>query len=306
MAISIPTAYIETFEQNVRHLAQQKPSRIRAAVSEISKQSQTHNWDRLAASTSRKKTSARMVSPGGGSGSGAVGSTDGLDWSRRNTVIQVYDTGEVIESEDITQMLIDPKSAVTENLAMNMRRRVDDVIIDGANKAAPDGAGGSTAFPAGQIIGGATDIISIDHVLQIQELFGQNDIDPDEGKVMIIGPTQQRKLMQLVEVTSGDFQDSRALASGYMPNWMGMDWIVSTRLNAPDDTPSWLPTAGQIYCLAMTKKALGLHVAKDIGAKVGERTDMSFAWQLYCELHMDAVRVEDEHIIRLHLNDAIA
>jgi hypothetical protein len=305
MPISIPAAYIETFEQNVRHLAQQKPSRLRQYVTEINKQSQTHNWDRLAASASRKKTSARMVSPGGGSGSGAVGSTDGLDWTRRNTVIQVYDTGEVVESEDITQMLIDPKSSVTENLAMNMRRRVDDILIDGANKPAPDGAGGTVAFPAGQILGGATEIISLDHILQIQELFGQNDIDPDEPKVLVIGPTQQRKLMQLVEVTSGDFQAVKALSTGYLPNWLGFDWVVSTRLNAPDDAQAWEPAAGQIYCLAFTKKALGFHVAKDISAQVAQRPDMSFAWQLYCELHMDASRVEDEHIVRLHLKDAL-
>jgi len=114
--------------------------------------------------------------------------------------------------------------------------------------------------------------------------------------------------MQLVEVTSGDFQNTRALATGYMPNWMGFDWVVSTRLNAPDEAapPTWAPSAGQIYCLAMTKKALGLHVAKDISAKVAERPDMSFAWQLYCELHMDCVRVEDEHIVRLHLKDSLA
>jgi len=305
MPISVPSAYVETFEQNVRHLAQQRPSRLRMAVTEVNKQSQTHNWDRLAASVSRKKTAARMVSPGGGNGSGAVGSTDGLDWSRRNTVIQVYDTGEVVESEDITQMLIDPKSSVTENLAYNMRRRVDDVIIDGINKDAPDGAGGTVVFPAGQIVGSATDIISLDTILEVQELFGKNDVDPDEPKVLVIGPTQQRKLMQLVEVTSGDFQQTRALASGYLPNWLGFDWIVSTRLNPPDDAPAWEPGAGEIYCLAFTRKALGLHVAKDITAQVAQRPDMSFAWQLYCELHMDAVRTEDEHVVRIHLKDAL-
>jgi hypothetical protein len=304
MAINIDNAYIQTFEANVRHLAQQKPSRLRMAVTEVAKQSQTHNWDRLAPSGSRLKSSPRLASPGGGNGSGAVGSTDGLDWTRRNTVIRVYDTGEIVESEDITQMLIDPKSAVTANLAMNMRRRVDDIIIDGANKAAPTGGGTPAAFPAGQVVGDGSADITLDNILEIQEIFGMNDVDPDEGKVMVIGPKQQRKLMQLVEVTSGDFQNTRALATGYLPNWMGFDWVVSTRLNAPDDTPTWLPTAGEIYCLAMTKKAIGLHVAKDISAQVAQRPDMSFAWQLYCELHMDAVRVEDEHIVRLHVADA--
>ena len=93
MAITIPAAYIETFESNVRQLAQQKISRLRMSVTEVNRQSEKHNWDRLAASSARLKSSARMVSPAGGDGSGAVGATYGLTWSRRNSVVKVYDTG---------------------------------------------------------------------------------------------------------------------------------------------------------------------------------------------------------------------
>ena len=49
MPITIPAAYIETFESNVRQLAQQKISRLRNSVTEVNRQSEKHNWDRLAA-----------------------------------------------------------------------------------------------------------------------------------------------------------------------------------------------------------------------------------------------------------------
>jgi len=303
MPITVTNAHIETFEQNVRQLAQQSPSLLRTKVTEVNKQSQTHNWDRLAASASRLKVSARMVSPSGGDGSGAVGSTDGLDWTRRNTVIQVYDTGEVVESEDITQMLVDPKSAGTENLAMNMRRRADDIIIDGAHKDPPTGGGPPATYLPGQTIGATGVDITMDLILECQQVFADNNVEPDEPKCIIVSPHQQRILMQLVEFTSSDFMASKALASGYLPSFLGFDWIVSTRLNAPDDTRTWEPAAGDVYALAFTRKALGLHVAKDITANVAQRPDMSFAWQLYCELHMDCVRVEDEHIVRLLTNN---
>ena len=297
MAITVQSAYIDTFEANVRQLAQQKISRLRTKVSEVNKQSESHNWDRLAPSQARLKTSPRMVSPAGGNGSGAVGSTDGLAWSRRNTVIKTYDTGEVIERENIVQMLIDPKSASTENLVMNMMRTVDDIIIAAATGLAGDGVGGTVALPASQVIGDGTGVISLDTILQVQEIFAANDVDPDEQKCIVISPVQQRKLMQLLEITSGDFQASKALATGYLPNFMGYDIIVSTRLIAP--------VAGQINCLAFTKRGIGLHVAGDISTRVAERPDMSFAWQVYLDLHMDAVRVEDEHVIKIHLKDAI-
>lgn len=298
MAITISSAYIETFETTVRQLAQQKNSRLRMCVTEVNKQSEKHNWDRLAASTARQKTSARMVSPAGGNGSGAVGSTDGLAWTRRNTTVATYDTGEVVEQEDIVQMLTDPKSASTENLVMNMQRQVDDIIIAAATGAAGDGAGGTVAFPAGQVVGDYTTEITLDAVLEVAEKFDTNDIDPDEERYWVIGPKQKRKLMQLIEVTSKDFQDKAALSTGYLPNFMGFNWIVSNRLNAP--------LADQLDTFAFTKKALGLHVAGDIQSRVAERADMSFAWQVYLWLNMAAVRVEDEHIVHFKAKDTVA
>lgn len=298
MAITVTNAYVESFEATVRQLAQQKNSRLRMCVSEINKQSETHNWDRLGASTARDKTSARMVSPAGGNGSGAVGATDGLAWTRRNTTTATKDTGEVIEKENIVQMLIDPKSATTENLVMNMQRKIDDIIIVAATAAAGDGAGGTVAFTAGQTIGDYTTEITLDHILEVDELFMTNDVDPDEERYFVIGPKQRRKLMQLIEVTSSDFQAQQALATGYLPNFMGFNWIVSNRLVVPD--------TDQLDCLAFTKKGIGLHVAGDIEVSVAERPDMSFAWQVYLQMSMAAVRVEDEHVVRFKAADTVA
>ena len=298
MPITVSNAYIDTFENNVRHLAQQKMSLLRKSVTEVSKQSEKHNWDRLAASAARLKTSARSVSPAGGDGSGAAGSTDGLTWDRRQTLIQTYDTGEIIEQEDIVQMLIDPKSAATENLVMNMQRAVDDIIIAAATGDATDGTGSAVTFPTGQIVGDYTGEITLDTILEIQEKFDANDVDPDEPRYMVIGPKQKRKLFQLIEVVSGDFQASKALADGKMPNFMGFSWIVSNRLNAP--------AADQLDCFAMTKKGLGLHVAGDIRTRVAERADLSFAYQVYMMMNMASVRVEDEHVVWFQAKDTVA
>lgn len=289
MPISIPAAYIDTFESRVRQLAQQKTSRLRNAVTEVYRASESHMWDRLAASNYRTKT-ARAVSPAGGDGSGAVDTTDGLDWSRRNTLIQTFDTGEIVGREEIVQMLIDPKSAVTENLAMNMHRAVDDVIIDNFFADALTDGGVAAAFPAGQAVGTTGVAISIDTLLETKEVFATNDVDPDEPITLVIGPKQQRTLMQLLEVTSGDYQNSKALATGFLPNFLGFDIVVSNRLTV---------AVADLECAAFTKRAMGLHVASDISANVAERPDMSFDWQLYCSMQMDAVRVEDEHIVKV-------
>jgi len=287
MAITISNVYVQTFEQNVRHLAQQGMSHLRPYVTEVSTTGEKHNWELLGAGSATQKTSARTATP-----------TSDLPWSRRVSVAETWHAGETSEPEDPVQMLVDPNSNIAKALAMAMKRAVDDLIIAAATGTALDGQGANNAFPAGQGVGGATTVIGLDLVLQVQELFGKNDVDPDTPKVFVIGPTQQRKLMQLMEVTSGDYQEKKALATGYLPNWMGFTWVVSNRLT--------IPSAGELYCLAFTPQAIGLQINKDIWAQVAQDPSLSFAWRIYTAMTMGAVRVEDKHIVRVHVKDAIS
>ena len=293
MPVTISNAYIETFERNVRHLAQQGDTRLRMCVTEVNEQSERHNWDRLAQSAAQQKTAARAPTPVGGDGTGQ----DGLVWDRRQTLIQTWDTGEIFEAEDPVQMLIDPQSSIVMNLGMNMKRAVDDIIIVAATGDALDGDGATVSFPVGQVVGDGSTEITLDTVLEVKEKFNENDVDPDEALCWVYGPKQERKLMQLMEVTSSDYQDGKALSSGKLPNWMGINWIMSNRLT--------IPSADEISNLCFTRKALGLHVAKDITARVAERVDLSFSWQVYCWMSMHAVRTEDEHIVHVHLADTV-
>jgi hypothetical protein len=199
-------------------------------------------------------------------------------------------------------MLVDPNSNIAQNLAMSMRRAVDDIIIASATGNALDGAGGSNALPAGQIKGDGTADISFDLITEIQEQFMNNDIDPDVPKVAIVGPNQVRRLMLLTEQTSADYVNREALqkltASGIVPNWMGFTWIMSTRLLQPATL--------QRDCLFFTNRAIGLQVNKDITARIAEDPSKSFAWRIYCHMTMGAVRVEDEHIVVGRVKDPVA
>lgn len=286
MAITIDKVYIQTFERNVRHIAQQADTRLRRFVTEKATDGQKHNWERLGSGEASLKAAARVATP-----------TSDLPWSRRVSLAQTYHMGETVEQEDVVQTLIDPNSNVSAAIANGMKRKIDDILIAAATGTALNGDGTTSTFPAGQVVGDGTGVISIDNILEVQEKFYKNDIDPDESKVMVISPTIQRKLMSLMEVTSGDYQNSKALATGMLPNWMGFDWVVSNRL--------LVPVAGQISCLAFTKRALGFQVNRDITAKVAEDPSLSFAWRIYAAMTMGAVRTQDEQIVHLKVKNAI-
>lgn len=287
MAINIDNAYVQTFENNVRHLAQQSQARLRMCVQEKATSSEKHSWERMAANNNASLKTARQATPENDS-----------DWSNRTSVVSTYDIGDTSEQEDPIQMLVDPNSNIARSLGMGMRRQIDDVIIAAATGNALDKAGASNAFPAAQVVGDGTGVFSFDGITEVYELFMNNDIDPDVNKYMIVGPTQLRKMQQLTEYTSSDYVNVKALASnGFVKSWMGFDWIVSTRLLAPG--------AGEISCLAMTRDALGLQMNRDVTTKIAEDPSTSFLWRIYAYMTLGAVRIEDEQIVHWHLKDSL-
>jgi hypothetical protein len=254
---------------------------------ERSVQSEGHNWERIAATAASQKTARKVATP-----------DDETAWSRRKSVPVTYHTGDVTEQEDIVQMIVDPNSNYARAQGMAMRRAHDDEIIRAATGDALDGDGNAVSFPAGQKLGDGTAQIDYDSITAVTEKFMANDIDPDEGKVAVIGPKQARKLLQLTEATSGDYNALRPLTSkGYIESWMGYTWIVSTRL--------LVPSANQLSCLFFTRRALGLQMNKDIWSRVTEDPSISYAWRIYTASTFGAVRVEDEHIVHLHVADTI-
>jgi hypothetical protein len=287
---TIKQVYVDGFRDAVRHLAQQKYSKLRAWCDEFSPEAETGNWDRLGKGDAAPKTRKQ-----------ATPETDRI-WSRRIAVASPYNDAEITEVEDPSLMLIDPNSNIVQSLGYSMGRKMDDIILTAAfgsalnSVRASDGSNTPTpaAVPVGQVVGDWSTPITFDAITEVLEIFNSNDIDMEEPKVAVIGPRQVRELMNLTEQTSADYVQARALQqNGIVPNWMGFTWIMSTRLyfNAP------VPAITEQSCLFMTRKAMGFHIPEDVTTFVKRDPSLSYAWRPYCQFTAGAVRVEDEHMV---------
>jgi hypothetical protein len=214
---------------------------------------------------------------------------------------------ELVETQDINQMLVDPNSKLVQSMAMAAGRNYDDVLLAAATGSANVITRASgvptttpTAFAAGQIISDYSLDISFDFVAQVQRLFMQNDIDPTVNKYAVVGPQQVYQLLNLTEQTSGDYVNREALqtlnATGVVYNWMGFNWIMSTRTLEPD--------TAQRDCVFYTDRALGLHAPQDMTTYVQRDPSRQYAWRPQCEFTAGAVRVEDEQIVWLKAKDS--
>ena len=286
MAITIDSAFIEEYSDLVRQLAQQEETRLRPHVYEVSSGGEAYNFERLGPTEATEKTGRRVDTP----------YTDDI-WTRRVAQPKTFNHVMTIEHEDKVQMLVDPQSNYAMSQGYAMARAYDDTIIAALGGTALDGAGNATAFPAGQVVGDGSAAISFDLVTQVQKTFMVNEIMPDLPKVMVVSPYQVQQLMQLTEQTSSDFVKREALqtltATGIVPNWMGFTWIVSNRLDSPG--------AGEEHCYAFTRRGVGLAVNQDTFTRIGENPDKSYMIQVFSQWTAGAVRVEDEHVVKLHL-----
>lgn len=287
MAITIDSAFIQEYSDLVRQLAQQENSRLRGKTYEVSSGGEAYNFETLAATEAVEKTSRRVVTP----------YTDDI-WARRVAQPKTFNHVYTIEHEDKVQMLVDPQSNYARGQSYAMNRAVDDQIIAAATGTALDGDGTPNALPLAQTIGDGTGEISFDLVTQVQEQFMVNEIMPDEAKCMVVSPAQVRKLMQLTEQTSSDYVSQKALqtlsSTGIVMGWMGFDWIVSNRLLQD--------VAGvDTHCFAFTRRGLGLAVNQDTFTRIGEDPAHSYMIQVFSQWTLGAVRVEDEHVVELHV-----
>jgi hypothetical protein len=269
VANTISNVFIDTFEQSVLHQAQQSRTKLLPYCMVRGQESQNHNWEKLGTSNASVKSTRLQDTP--------VADTP---WGRRVTVAQVIDNGENVENEDEVQMAVQPKSPLVVSMGNSIRRGEDDIILTAATAAALEGDGTTTAVTAGQIVGDYTTPISFDMITEIQEVFMENDIDPDEPKVAIVGPTQVRKLIA--------------------PNWLGFTWIASTRTVHPTAPGT------DVDCIFMTHRAIGVNMPQPLTAHIGQDPSKSFTWRLYCYEVLGAVRVQDEHLVWAKVKDTLA
>jgi len=283
MSTTINKVYIQTFERNLRFLAQQEVNRLRPYVTERGVDGINHNWERLGSKEATQKTTRAQATP-----------VADFVFSRRVSLAKTFNIGELVEQEDVVQALVDLQGGLTQSMGFAMKRVFDTQIVAALGGTALDGDGVANAFPAGQLIGTGVAPISFDIVTQVQEKFMNNNIMPDVPKVYVVGPVQIRQLMQTTEATSSDFVRGKLdqlSSTGIVPNWMGFTWICSTLLDSAG--------AGKLYNYAFTKRGIGLQINRDISAKVAEDPSVSFAWRLYAMATFGAVRVEDEHVVKI-------
>lgn len=300
---TIDQAYVSQFTSDVIHLAQQKKSRLRAAVMNGTQKGEKKFYERVGSAEAQKKLSQHGDTP-----------LMDVTHSRRMVTLEDYEWGKLLDKEDDEKILIDATNAYTQAAGMAMGRAEDDEIIAALTGNAYSGKNGDTPVALGNgqkllasrnsAIGTPTQL-NVDTLVRMKGKFWDNEVDEEEEELhILVNSRQLQALLRQTEITSADYNSVKALVNGQIDTFMGFKFHRSQRVDAVSvdygsdgsiGSGTTLSSADPI--IAWAKSGMVLSVAREPVGRVDERVDKSYAKQVYFSMGIGATRLEEEKVV---------
>lgn len=283
----ITTAFVKQYTDNIRILTQQKGSKLRSAVEvDTNFTGEFKFYDQLGADEMEEKLSRHQDTP-----------IDEADHKRRRITKRDFVHNKLVDLEDELAMLADPKGKYSMSAAYAAGRQMDDVIIESFDATAYTGKEGSTAtaFDANNKIAAGGTGLTKTKMLEAMQILDDNDVE-DEDRHIAVAPKQIVNLLGTVEVASSDYNTVKALVQGEINSWLGFLFHKTTRLGV-DGSSNRL-----VYC--WHRWAMQLAIQKEPSARVDQRPDKNYAWQVFMSMSIGATRLEEERIVQIACDES--
>ena len=284
MSSQITTAFVQQYSANVQLLSQQMGSLLRDKGRVESVVGKNAFFDQVGSVTAVQKTSRHSDTP-----------QIDTPHARRRVSLSDYEFADLIDNQDKVRMLIDPTSTYAQAAAYAIGRAMDDVIISAALGTAFTGETGSTSTSNANTIAHGSAGLTIAKLRTAKQTLDLNSVDPSIPRYIIVGPKQITDLLGTTEVTSSDFNTVKALANGEINSFLGFNFIVSNRLSLSGTTRS---------CIAYAQDGIALAVGKDVTARIDERSDKSYATQVYYCATFGATRMEEDKVVEVQATES--
>jgi len=295
MADTQSAVFAQAYGANIMQLAQQKYSKLLPiAYIKPNVRGKTYFQDQIGQWDMESKGGRNVQTP-----------NNDPNLSRRmGTMIDFHDN-RLLDRGDELRMLSDPRSAYTIAAASALGRKIDTQIANlilGTSKSGESGGTnvtlGTTAIsahvnPKGTATGTAA-TLTFQRVRDAKRVLDLEDVEM-EDRFFVVDPNGLEQLLGTTEATSSDYAAVKSLVRGEIDTWMGFKWIMSNQLSSSGTTTS---------CFAMQRYGLCLAMGSEPIVRTDERKDLSYSWQVYYELNIGAVRLEESRVVQIDVNDA--
>ena len=297
MSTQIPTSFVQQYSSAVRHLVQQRMSRLRGFVDvRTGLTGESAFFEQIGEVTSSKKTGRHQP----------IEFSD-TPHKRRMVTSETYDTADAIDNDDRLRMLIaDPAGEYARAQAKQMGRDVDDILITAATGPAQTGKTGSTTvnLPASQKIdvnyveagSPANSNLTVGKLRRAKAILLGNEVDED-NLFMAVSSSQLHSLLFDNKLTSADFNTVRALVNGEIDTFMGFRFVRSERLQRD--------SSDHRRVFAWAREGIALGVWQDVTTRIDPRVDLrTHPMQVYTWMDMGATRMEEKQVVEIACDES--
>lgn len=280
--------YAQAYARNIMQLAQQKYSKLISSVYlKPNVRGKTFFQDQIGEWGMAIKGSRNTQTP----------NNDPVLARRMGTMVDYHDA-RLLDRGDELRTISDPRSAYSIAAAQALGRQIDSVIGAALVGTAYYGETGSSSITLGtDAISGISHIcgtaspLTFARVRLAKKILDQEDVEMEE-RYFITTPDGLEDLLGATEATSSDYNAVKALIRGEIDTWMGFRWIMSNNM----------PLTGTLTtCAAFQRYGICTAMADQPMVRTDERTDLSYSWQIYYELNIGAVRLEEARVVKVDI-----
>lgn len=279
MADTQAAIYAQAYSQNIMQLAQQKYSKlINTVYMKPNVRGKTFFQDQIGQWAMSLKAGRNSQTP-----------NNDPNLARRMGTMLDYNDARLLDRTDELKVISDPRSAYTIAAGESIGRQLDDSIIQqGILGNALSGETGSTSVTNSNLVLMSSASMTLARIIAVKQQLDIGDVEM-EDRFICIRPDALDNLLNTTAATSSDYNSVKSLVRGEIDTWMGFKWIMSTRIAAAS-TSTLIGVAYQKYgvCAALADAPM---------VRTDERFDLSYSWQVYYEVNIGAVRLEEARVI---------
>jgi hypothetical protein len=278
MADTQSAIYAQAYGQNIMQLAQQKYSKlVNTVYMKPNVRGKTFFQDQIGEWSMSVKGGRNVQTP-----------NNDPNLARRMGTMVDYHDNRLLDRGDELRTISDPRSAYTIAAAQALGRQIDKVIIEAALGTAKSGETGSTNVTNGNIVLATAASPTVARVIAVKYALDNADVEM-EDRYFVCTPEFLDNILSVEQATSADYMAIKSLIRGEIDTWMGFKWIMTTQLAAV--------SSSTLIGLAYQKYGICAAMAAQPTVRTDERSDLSYSWQVYYELNMGAVRLEEDRVV---------
>jgi hypothetical protein len=290
MADTQQNVFAQAYGANIMQLAQEKYAKLLPIVyTKPNVRGKTYFQDQIGQWSMETKGGRNVQTPNNDPNLGR----------RMGTMVDYHDN-RLLDRGDELRMISDPRSAYTIAAASALGRRIDQEVANKILATSKSGETGSTNVTLGTTSisahvnpegtsTGTPATLTFQRVLDAKKVLDLESVEM-EDRFFVVNPDGLSQLLNTTQATSSDYVAIKSLVRGEIDTWMGFKWIMSNQLSSSGTVTSCFAMQRYGICAAMGSQPL---------VRTDERSDLSYSWQVYYELNIGAVRLEEARVVQV-------